>query len=52
LNLYHFTNSRWKGQRPVLFGEQLKQSELQEAMYCGLFDLDLSKRADAPAEKK
>jgi glycerol-3-phosphate dehydrogenase len=40
-DLTHFTNSRWKGQRPVLFGEQLKQAELQEAMYCGLFDLEL-----------
>lgn len=40
-DLAHFTNSRWKGQRPVLFGEQLKQAELQEAMYCGLFDLEL-----------
>ena len=41
-SLTHFTNSRWKGQRPVLFGEQLKQAELQEAMYCGLLDLELS----------
>ena len=40
-DLTHFTNSRWKGQRAVLFGEQLKQAELQEAMYCGLFDLEL-----------
>jgi glycerol-3-phosphate dehydrogenase len=40
-DLTHFTNLRWKGQRPVLFGEQLKQAELQEAMYCGLFDLEL-----------
>jgi glycerol-3-phosphate dehydrogenase len=40
-DLTHFTNSRWKGQRPVLFGEQLKQAELQEAIYCGLFDLEL-----------
>jgi glycerol-3-phosphate dehydrogenase len=40
-DLRHFTNTRWKGQRAVLFGEQLKQAELQEAMYCGLFDLEL-----------
>ncbi len=40
-DLTHFTNSRWKGQRAVLFGEQLKQAELQEAIYCGLFDLEL-----------
>ncbi len=43
-DLTHFTNSRWKGQRPVLFGEQLKQAELQEAMYCGLFDMELPNR--------
>ncbi len=41
-DLRHFTNTRWKGQRAVLFGEQLKQAELQEAMYCGLFDLERS----------
>jgi glycerol-3-phosphate dehydrogenase len=46
LDLHHFVNSRWKGQRPVLFGEQLKQSELQEAIYCGLFDLELSHQVD------
>jgi len=40
-DLKHFTNTRWKGQRAVLFGEQLKQAELQEAVYCGLFDLEL-----------
>jgi glycerol-3-phosphate dehydrogenase len=40
-DLKHFSNTRWKGQRAVLFGEQLKQAELQEAMYCGLFDLEL-----------
>jgi glycerol-3-phosphate dehydrogenase len=40
-DLRHFSNTRWKGQRAVLFGEQLKQAELQEAMYCGLFDLEL-----------
>jgi glycerol-3-phosphate dehydrogenase len=39
-NLTHFIDSRWKGQRPVLFGEQLKQAELQDAIYCGLFDLE------------
>ena len=44
-DLANFTNSRWKGQRPVLFGEQLKQAELQEALYCGLFDLELPDRS-------
>ena len=41
-DLRHFVNSRWKGQRPILFGEQLKQAELQEAIYCGLFDLEIA----------
>ncbi len=41
-DLRHFVNSRWKGQRPILFGEQLKQAELQEAIYCGLFDLEVA----------
>jgi glycerol-3-phosphate dehydrogenase len=40
LDLRHFVNSRWKGQRPILFGEQLKQAELQESIYCGLFGLE------------
>jgi glycerol-3-phosphate dehydrogenase len=50
-DLAHFINSRWKGQRAVLFGEQLKQAELQEAMYCGLFDLELRNR-DKPVGAK
>jgi len=41
-DLGHFSDTRWKGQRAVLFGDQLKQAELQEAMYCGLFDLELT----------
>jgi glycerol-3-phosphate dehydrogenase len=49
-DLTHFINSRWKGQQAVLFGEQLKQAELQEAMYCGLFDLELP-TADKQAPK-
>jgi glycerol-3-phosphate dehydrogenase len=52
LSLYHFTNSRWRGQRPVLFGAQLKQAELQEAIYCGLLDLELAKRADTRGGKR
>jgi glycerol-3-phosphate dehydrogenase len=40
-NLRNFVNSRWKGQRPILFGEQLNQAELQEAIYCGLFGLEV-----------
>lgn len=41
-DLRHFVNSRWKGLRPILFEEQLRQSELQEAIYCGLFGLEIA----------
>ena len=40
-DLKHFIGSRWKGQQPVLFGEQLKQAQLAESIYCGMFDLEL-----------
>ena len=36
-----FLNERWKGQRPIFWGNQLVQAELTEAMHCGLFDLEL-----------
>lgn len=35
-----FLEERWRGQRPVLWGSQLGQAELQEAIHCGLLDLD------------
>lgn len=35
-----FLEARWKGLRPVLWGRQLAQEELQEAIHCGLFNLD------------
>lgn len=37
-----FLNERWKGQRPIFWGEQLIQAELTEAMHCGFFDLELA----------
>ncbi len=36
-----FLRERWKGLRPVLWGEQLMQAELQEALQCGLLNLEL-----------
>jgi glycerol-3-phosphate dehydrogenase len=36
-----FLASRWKGLRPVLWGRSLVQEELQEALHCGLFGLEL-----------
>ena len=38
--LRRFVEERWKGQRPVLWGAQLAQAELTEALYCGLLGLD------------
>jgi len=36
-----FLRERWKGLRPVLWGGQLMQAELQEALQCGLLNLEL-----------
>jgi glycerol-3-phosphate dehydrogenase len=36
-----FLGRRWHGLRPVLWGSQLAQEELQEALHCGLFNLEL-----------
>jgi len=40
-----FFGERWRGQRAVLWGEQLAQAELMEALHCGLFGEEL--RAEA-----
>ncbi len=39
-----FLRERWKGLRPVLWGGQLMQAELQEALQCGLLNLELQQR--------
>jgi len=39
--LRNFLERRWHGLRPILWGPQLAQEELQEALHCGLFGLDL-----------
>ncbi len=36
-----FLRERWRGQRPLLWGTALVQSELQEALHCGLLGLEL-----------
>jgi glycerol-3-phosphate dehydrogenase len=36
-----FWQHRWKGRRPILWGPQLQQAELAEALHCGLFGLEL-----------
>ncbi|MFZ4480901.1 MAG: anaerobic glycerol-3-phosphate dehydrogenase subunit A [Rhodoferax sp.] len=40
-----FFSERWRGQRPVLWGEQLAQAELAEALHCGLFGEELRQAA-------
>ena len=35
-----FLSDRWTGQQPVLWGSQLAQAELSEAMHCGYFCLE------------
>ncbi len=41
-----FLENRWEGFRPVLWGRQMVQGQLQEAIYCGLFGLELSEGRD------
>jgi glycerol-3-phosphate dehydrogenase len=36
-----FVDERWGSQRAVLWGEQLAQAELAEALHCGLFGEEL-----------
>lgn len=36
-----FVAERWRGQQAVLWGEQLAQAELAEALHCGLFGEEL-----------
>jgi glycerol-3-phosphate dehydrogenase len=40
-NLREFLGRRWNGQHPTLWDKQLVQSELLEALHCGLFGLEL-----------
>lgn len=40
-----FFGERWRGQQPVLWGEQLAQAELAEALHCGLFGEELRQAA-------
>jgi glycerol-3-phosphate dehydrogenase len=42
-----FFRERWRGQHPVLWGEQLAQAELAEAIHCGLHGQELETRAEA-----
>ena len=38
--LIRFLERRWGGLRPVLWGDQLRQEQLLEAIYCGTLNID------------
>lgn len=38
--LIRFLEKRWGGLRPVLFGDQLRQEQLLEGVYCGSLNID------------
>ncbi len=40
-DLQSFLDSRWKGIRPILWDKAQVQEELQEAVHCGLFGMEL-----------
>jgi glycerol-3-phosphate dehydrogenase len=41
IELRSFLNERWRGVRPLLWKESLSQAELQEALHCAMFGLEL-----------
>ncbi len=46
-NIRFLLTERFKGQKPLLWGSQLAQAELNEAMFCSFFGLDMADpRAD------
>jgi len=53
IHVQEFLRRRWRGQHPVLWGNQLIQAELMESLHCGLFSQELNippKPEDAAAE--
>jgi glycerol-3-phosphate dehydrogenase len=44
-DLKAFLDSRWRGQKPLMWGGPLIQAELQEAMHCGLLGLELEEES-------
>lgn len=52
-HLRDFVDERYKGIRPILWGEQMPQMELAETMHCGLMGLDLftDKREEQVVDK-
>lgn len=43
--LKDFLNERWRGIQPLLWGSAVSQAELQEALHCGLLNLDVEESA-------
>lgn len=50
-HIREFVEERFRGLRPVLWGEQMAQMELAEALHCGLMGLDLLANAGAEASE-
>jgi len=46
-DLRRFSQERWRGQRPVLWNQQLIQAELNEAVHCGFFSFELDSSREA-----
>ena len=44
-----FIGERWRSQCAVLWGEQLAQAELTEALHCGMFGEELAAAGDPDA---
>ena len=41
-NIRAFVSERWRGERPLLWDTSLIQAELKEALYCGLFGVEIN----------
>ncbi len=50
-HLRDFVSARFKGIKPILWGEQMPQMELAETMHCGLMGLDLLDVDDARSQQ-
>jgi glycerol-3-phosphate dehydrogenase len=48
-SLRHFVQERWKGVWPILYGDQLRQSRLDEWIFQGLLDVEHLPEAEVPA---
>ena len=46
-HMQDFFNERFKGMRTVIWGQQMAQMELAEALHCGLLGLDNLKTEEA-----